>query len=40
MMITLIFIQQVAYGWAQYLSMAFVQFGCEQSELGIAGGLS
>ncbi|OAG36682.1 hypothetical protein AYO21_09066 [Fonsecaea monophora] len=28
------------YGWAQYLSITYVQFGAEQTELGIAGGLA
>lgn len=39
-MIALVFIGQVGFGWAQYLSIAFVQFGCDQTELGISGGLA
>jgi len=38
--IALVFLEQVGFGWAQYLSMAFVQFGTDQVELGIAGGLA
>jgi hypothetical protein len=40
LMIGLVFIQQIGFGWAQYLSIAFVQFGCDQTELGISGGLA
>lgn len=36
----LVFIEQMGFGWAQYLSIAFVQFGTDQIELGIAGGLA
>ncbi|KJR83763.1 uncharacterized protein SPSK_00105 [Sporothrix schenckii 1099-18] len=38
--IALVFIEQIGFGWAQYLSIAFVQFGTDQVELGIAGGLA
>ncbi|EPE04253.1 trichothecene efflux pump [Ophiostoma piceae UAMH 11346] len=38
--IALVFIEQMGFGWAQYLSIAFVQFGTDQVELGIAGGLA
>jgi hypothetical protein len=31
---------QVGFGWAQYLSIAFIQFGVPQVELGISGGLA
>jgi MFS family permease len=34
------FISSAAYGYAQYLSIAYVQFGADQTELGIAGGLA
>ncbi|KAJ2906622.1 putative trichothecene efflux pump protein [Zalerion maritima] len=40
MMIAFVFLCQVGFGWAQYLSIAFIQFGTEQVELGIAGGLA
>jgi len=39
MMIAFIFIAEVGFGWAQYLSIAFIQFGTEQVELGTSGGL-
>lgn len=39
-MIALVFIGQMGFGWAQYLSIAYVQFGCDQTELGISGGLA
>lgn len=38
--IAMVFIEQIGFGWAQYLSIAFVQFGTDQVELGIAGGLA
>lgn len=40
MAIAFIFIAETGFGWAQYLSIAFCQFGVEQVELGIAGGLA
>ncbi|KAF1943765.1 MFS general substrate transporter [Clathrospora elynae] len=40
MMIAFVFICQVGFGWAQYLSIAFIQFGVPQVELGISGGLA
>lgn len=40
LVIALAFIEQIGFGWAQYLSIAFVQFGTDQVELGIAGGLA
>ncbi|KAL2212950.1 MFS general substrate transporter [Sarocladium strictum] len=40
MVIAFIFLSEVGFGWAQYLSIAFIQFGCDQVELGIAGGLA
>lgn len=38
--ITFSFLSALFYGWAQYVSIVFVQFGAEQTELGIAGGLA
>ncbi|OAL05350.1 MFS general substrate transporter [Phaeosphaeriaceae sp. SRC1lsM3a] len=40
MMIAFVFLCQVGFGWAQYLSIAFIQFGVPQHELGISGGLA
>lgn len=40
LMIAMIFLSEVGFGWAQYLSIAFIQFGTDQQELGIAGGLA
>lgn len=34
------FLTAMFYGYAQYLSIAYIQFGAEQTELGIAGGLA
>jgi hypothetical protein len=34
------FLSSMGYGYAQYLSIAYIQFGAEQTELGIAGGLA
>ena len=34
------FLSSMGYGYAQYLSIAYVQFGADQIELGIAGGLA
>jgi hypothetical protein len=33
----MVFLCQAFFGWAQYLSIAYVQFGCDQVELGISG---
>ena len=40
LVIALVFLCQFGFGWAQYLSIAYVQFGTDQIELGIAGGLA
>lgn len=40
MMMAFVFLCQTGFGWAQYLSIAFIQFGTDQVELGIAGGLA
>jgi hypothetical protein len=40
MMIAFVFLCQTGFGWAQYLSIAFIQFGVPQVELGISGGLA
>lgn len=40
MMIAFVFLAETAYGWAQYLSITYIQFGVEQVELGISGGLA
>ena len=34
------YLSATAYGYAQYLSIAYIQFGADQVELGIAGGLA
>lgn len=34
------FLSAAGFGYAQYLSIAYIQFGAEQIELGIAGGLA
>jgi MFS family permease len=34
------FLNSFAYGWSQILSITFCQFGADQSELGISGGLA
>ncbi len=34
------YLSSVRYGYAQYLSIAYIQFGADQVELGIAGGLA
>ncbi|KAK5111045.1 hypothetical protein LTR62_005420 [Meristemomyces frigidus] len=34
------FLTALGYGYAQYLSIAYIQFGADQKELGIAGGLA
>lgn len=40
MTIAFLFLEIMAYGWAQYLSIAYIQFGADQHELGVAGGLA
>ena len=40
MVIAFIFPAKTDFGWAQYLSIAFIQFGTDQVELGISGGLA
>ncbi|KAL4893690.1 fungal trichothecene efflux pump [Aspergillus ambiguus] len=35
-----VFLSEVGFGWAQYLSIAYIQFGTDQVELGISGGLA
>ena len=39
-MVALVFLGQMFFGWAQYLSIAFTQLGVEQTELGVSGGLA
>ena len=34
------YLSSTGYGYAQYLSIAYIQFGADQVELGIAGGLA
>lgn len=34
------FLSATFYGYSQYLSIAYIQFGADQVELGIAGGLA
>jgi hypothetical protein len=34
------FLSAAGFGYAQYLSIAYIQFGADQVELGIAGGLA
>lgn len=34
------FLSSMGYGYAQYLSIAYIQFGADQAELGISGGLA
>ncbi|KAK4553386.1 hypothetical protein LTR86_009443 [Recurvomyces mirabilis] len=40
MMMAFVFLAMTGFGWAQYLSIAFIQFGVDQVELGISGGLA
>lgn len=40
MVVAFVFLSEVGFGWAQYLSIAYIQFGTEQIELGISGGLA
>jgi hypothetical protein len=40
MMMVFVFLSQTAFGWAQMLSITFIQFGVPQVELGVSGGLA
>lgn len=40
MMMGFVFVSQMGFGWAQMLSITFIQFGVPQVELGISGGLA
>lgn len=40
MIMVFVFITQGAYGWAQTLSITWIQFGTDQVELGISGALA
>ena len=40
LMFAMVFLAELGFGWAQYLSIAFIQFGVDQVELGIGGGLA
>jgi hypothetical protein len=40
LMIGLTFVQQTFFGWAQYESIMFTQFGVHQHDLGLSGGLA
>ena len=40
MTIAFLFLEIIGYGWAQYLSIAYIQMGVDQRELGVAGGLA
>lgn len=40
MVVAFVFLSEVGFGWAQYLSIAYIQFGTDQVELGISGGLA
>lgn len=40
MMIAFVFLSQMGFGWAQIMSIAFIQFGVPQVQLGISGGLA
>lgn len=40
MMMAFVFLSQTGFGWAQMLSITFIQFGVPQVELGISGGLA
>jgi hypothetical protein len=40
MMLAFVFLAEMGFGWAQYLSITFIQFGVDQVELGISGGLA
>lgn len=38
--IAFVFLCAAGYGYGQYLSIAYIQFGADQEELGISGGLA
>jgi hypothetical protein len=38
--IAFLFLEIMADGWAQYLSIAYIQLGVDQHDLGVAGGLA
>ncbi|KAF1980676.1 MFS general substrate transporter [Aulographum hederae CBS 113979] len=40
MMMGFVFLSQVGFGWAQMMSITFIQMGVPQVELGISGGLA
>lgn len=40
LMMGMVFLSQMGFGWAQMLSITFIQFGVPQVELGISGGLA
>jgi hypothetical protein len=40
MLMAFVFLSQMGFGWAQMLSITFIQFGVPQVELGISGGLA
>ncbi|KAF7196765.1 Trichothecene efflux pump TRI12 [Pseudocercospora fuligena] len=40
MAIAFVFLCATGYGYGQYLSIAYIQFGADQEELGISGGLA
>ena len=40
MTIAFVFLNQLCYGWCQYLTITFIQFGVDQVDLGISGGLA
>jgi hypothetical protein len=40
MMMVFVCFSQIGFGWAQMMSIAFIQLGAPQIELGIAGGLA
>ena len=40
MMMAFAFLSQTGFGWAQMLSITFIQFGVPQVELGVSGGLA
>lgn len=40
MAIAFVFLSAAGYGYGQYLSIAYIQFGADQEELGISGGLA
>jgi hypothetical protein len=40
MMMAFVFLSQTGFGWAQMLSITFIQFGVPQVELGVSGGLA